>query len=282
MVQNANPLKKYYRNAKLSVRIPSGGASYKDGTLALDDNNELPIFPMTAQDEIILQNPDALLTGQALLDVIKSCVPNILKPRHLFSCDIDVLMIAIRVASYGEDADMEIHCPECEHSNTYSLNLETLLNQSEELEDHYEVVVDNALTVFLTPGTFESIVRQQKTVFENSKLESAIRGTDVTDEARMKILSRVFEQMAKLNFELINESISKIVFTDDDGKEQSINNRKHISEWLNNIEKIIVDQIEAKILDINKVGIAKTVPATCKECDHAWEARIEFNPVNFF
>ena len=162
MAEN-NPLAKYYRNAKLSVGLPSRGKYYADDVLTLDESGELMIFPMTAQDEITLQNPDALLTGKAAIDVIASCVPAIAKPRALLACDIDVLMIAIRVASYGEEANMEIVCPnsDCKHKNMYALPLDSLLNQAEELEESYEVVIDGALTVFIKPGSFESIVRQQ-------------------------------------------------------------------------------------------------------------------------
>ena len=281
MAQAENPLKKYYRNTKLSVKLPSRGEYYTKDDLFLDEDGELPIYPMTAQDEITLQNPDALLTGQAVIDVIKSCVPAIKTPRSLLSCDIDVLMIAIRVASYGEEANMELNCIECAAENTYSLNLDTLLNQAETLDEYYEVVLDNNLTIYVKPGSFDAMVRQQKATFANSKIESAVGNPELTDEQRMQILSQVFESMSNLNFELIRESISKIVFTDEKGQEQNIENRKHISEWIKNVDKTTISKIEEKILEINKVGISKTIPAVCEACSHSWDARIEFNPVNF-
>jgi hypothetical protein len=283
MTQGDNPLKKYYRNVKLSVGLPSRGKYYADDVLTLNESGELPIYPMTAQDEITLQNPDALLTGSAAIDVIKSCVPNIHKPRSLLACDIDVLMIAIRVASYGEEANMELQCPkvDCEHLNTFTLPLDTLLNQAETLEESYEVVIDNGLTVLIRPGSFESMVRQQKTAFENTKLQDAINTPEMSDEQRIKILSGVFSSMSKLNFELINEAIKAVLFTDDDDVVQTVDSQQHIGEWIQNIDKKTVAKIEAKIIDVNKVGIAKTVPATCTECGTQWDAPIEFNPVNF-
>ena len=283
MAQDNNPLKKYYRNAKLSVSLPSRGNYYKEGTVEFDDSGELPVYPMTAQDEITLQNPDALLSGSAIVDVVTSCVPGIKKPRNLLACDIDVLMIAIRVASYGEEANMELTCPafECGEVNTFTLPLDTLLNQTETLEEHYEVVIDGTLTVFVRPGSFSAMVRQQKAAFETTKLQDAVSTPEMGDEQRMKILSNVFKSMAKLNFELINESIKSVAFTDDDGTEHDIDHKKQISDWIQNIDKKTVDQIESKIMEVNKVGIAKTVPATCTKCDTKWEAQIEFNPVNF-
>ena len=283
MTQNSNPLQKYYRNVRLSVGLPSRGKYYADNVLVLNESGELPIYPMTAQDEITLQNPDALLTGSAAIDVIKSCVPSIQKPRSLLACDLDVLMIAIRVASYGEEANMELTCPkiDCGHENTFTLPLDTLLNQAEELEESYEVVIDDALTVFIRPGSFESMVRQQKAAFENTKLQEAVTTPEMTDEQRIKILSGVFASMSKLNFELINEAIKSVAYTDEEGNVQSVESQKHIGEWIKNIDKQTVDKIEEKIIEVNKVGIAKSVPATCTECGTKWEAPIEFNPVNF-
>ena len=66
----------------------------------------------------------------------------------------------------------------------------------------------------------------------------------------------------------INESISKIILTNDEGEEVEITNRKHISEWIKNIEKSTVDLIEETILNVNKIGIAKTTPATCTSFHH--------------
>ena len=280
MNKEANPLAQFYRTATTSVKLPSRGKYYDDDVLTLNDDGEISIFPMTAQDEITLKNPDALLSGEAVTKVIKSCVPSVNKPKKLLSSDIDVLMIAVRVASYGDDATMDANCPKCEENNTFTLNLDTLLNHTDTLEDSYEVILDNNLTVYITPGRFEELVKQQKAAFQNTKLEQAIVNPDLTDEQRMKILSQVFEQVSKFNYQLVLESISKIVFTNDEGL-QEVTDRKQIGEWINNIEKADTDKIQEKIGEINKVGIEKTLTASCTKCEHVWDARIEFNPVNF-
>lgn len=276
-----NPLSKFYRSVAISVPIPSRGLYYEDGTVEMNSDGEVAIYPMTAQDELMLQNPDALLSGEAVISVIKSCVPGIKHPKKLLSCDIDVLMIAIRVASYGDTASMDSKCPKCFHSNTFSLNLDTLLNHSEKLEDSYEIVVQDELTVFVTPGRFENTVKQQKAAFQNTKLEQAITNPDLTDEQRMKILSQVFAQVSKVNYELILDSIDKVVFTDEEGELVEIKSKNHIGDWLKNIDKHTIGAIEDKLIEVNRIGIEKTLTATCEECEHVWETNIEFNPVNF-
>lgn len=282
MNQAQNPLSKFYRTATLSVKLPSRGAYYEDGAVELNDDDEIGVLPMTAQDEIILQNPDALLSGEAVIKVIKSCVPGVKDPKKLLSCDIDVLMIAIRVASYGDDAQMTQNCPKCKEQNSFTLNLDVLLNHAETLDEEYETVLDSSLTVFITPSKFENVVKQQKAAFHNTKLEQAIRDPDLTDEQRLKILSQVFEKMTKLTYEQTLGAISKVVFTDDEGELVEVTDSKHIMEWLNNTEKSSMDKIQDKISEVNSKGIEKTMVAKCSHCENTWEATIEFNPVNFF
>lgn len=240
-------------------------------------------MPMTAADEIMLKNPDALLSGAAIVEVISSCVKGVNKPRKLLACDIDALMIAIREASYGDEATMELNCPatDCGAKNEYSLDLEQLLNETEELQESYEVVLPNELTVFLKPGSFETMNRQNKAAFENSKIQRAMNDVTLSDEATMQLLAQVFATLTKLNFEVINAAIHSVVFTDEDDETQTITNVKHIAEFIQNIDKASVDIIDNKIAEINKIGIAKTLDVTCATCNHKWEAPLELNPVNF-
>jgi hypothetical protein len=282
MNQAENPLSKFYRTATLSVKLPSRGKYYSDGVVELNDDDEVGILPMTAQDELVLQNPDALLNGEAVTKVIKSCVPDVKIPKKLLNCDIDVLMIAIRVASYGDDAMMEQNCPKCKEKNSFTLNLDNLLNHADTLDEEYETVLDSELTVYIAPSKFENVVKQQKAAFHNTKLEQAIRDPDLSDEQRLKILSQVFEKMANLTFEQTLDSISKVVFTDGEGELIEVTDKKHISQWLNNTEKNSIDAIQDKISEVNSIGIEKTLQAKCMHCEYMWEATIEFNPVNFF
>ena len=283
MNKAVNPLQQFYRKETTYLKLPSRGQFYDEGVIELLESGELAVMPMTAADEITLKNPDALLSGKAIVDVITSCVHGIKKPKKLLSCDIDALMIAIREASYGDEAVMEIGCPnvECGEPNEYSLDLELLLNDTEILEESYEVILPNELTIYLRPGTFETTNKQNKAAFESSKIQRTMNDASMSDEAAMSMLSHVFSTLTKLNFEVINDAIQKIVFTDEEGEAQEITNKKHISEFIQNIDKTSVDMIDNKIGEINKVGITKTLDAVCKKCGHKWEAPLELNPVNF-
>lgn len=282
MATNTNPLKQFYRVERTSVKLPSRGLFYKEGVVELSDEGEVPIFPMTAADEMQLKNPDALLSGAAIVDILKSCVPAVKQTRKLLSCDVDVLMVGIRYASYGNSTEMSSVCPKCDEANEYELNLELMLNTTEQLEDSYDVILhDGDVTVFVKPGTFAAILKRQKTAFEGSQLQRVISDPNLTDEQRMKAFAVTFNKLAKLNFELIVDAIDKIVFTNEEGETTEVTNKKHIDEYIRNIEKEQVDQIEDKIQEVNSVGIQKTTDMVCIKCEHTWETPIELNPVNF-
>ena len=83
-----NPLRKYFRQPKVYITLPSRGNYYPDGVLNMPETNELPVFAMTAKDELIIKTPDALLNGQATVDIIKSCIPAINNPWHMPSVDL--------------------------------------------------------------------------------------------------------------------------------------------------------------------------------------------------
>lgn len=279
---NSNPLKQFYRVEKSSVKIPSRGKYYANNVIDINDDGEVSIYPMTAADEMQLRNPDALLTGAAISDVLKSCVPSLKEPKKLLSCDIDALMIGVRHASYGDDASMTVGCPKCESENEYSLNLEVLLNSTEVLEEEYDVVLHNGdVTVFVKPGTFASLMKRQRSAFEGAQVQKILLDPDLDEERRIKAFAQTFKKLTKISFELVVDSIHKIVYTDEEGETQEVTNKQHIDEFIRNISKAEVDRIEKKITEVNTVGIQKTMDVICTSCEHKWETPIEFNPVNF-
>lgn len=280
MTEQTNPLSQFYRQEAFRVKLPSRGAYYDESVLTLDENEELGIMPMTAQDEVLLKSPDNLLTGKALVDVIRSCAPEVKLPKKLLACDVDAIMISIRRASYGDEDTIAGNCPKCETENSYGIDLESIVNHSEKLEASYEVVLPQGLTVFLQPGTFDSLVKQYKVAFENEKARRAATG-NANEDVALQLFSKAFKELSKLNFEMVSESILKIVFTDAENEEQTITNKKHIRDFITNVDKKTVDIIDKKMSEINKIGIQREHNAICTNCEHKWPIAIEFNPVNF-
>ena len=64
MTQSANPLKQYFRQPAIYLRLPTGGKYWPPGSIELTHNGEFSVYPMTAIDEITYRTPDALFNGQ--------------------------------------------------------------------------------------------------------------------------------------------------------------------------------------------------------------------------
>ena len=126
-MNEVNPLKQYFRRPALYLKLPSGGVGYAEGSLEMPENGELPIYPMTAIDDITSKTPDALFNGSAIVEIIRSCIPNIKDPWEVNSMDLDPILVAIRTASTGDKMEIETVCPSCEENAKYDVNLSMIL-----------------------------------------------------------------------------------------------------------------------------------------------------------
>ena len=123
-----NPLKQYFRRPAIYLKLPSGGQGYQPGIINMPESGELPVYPMTAIDEITTRTPDALYNGTAIIELIKSCIPDIIDPWKIFSTDLDAILIAIKSASQGNELEIETECPKCNEVSTYGVNLVGVLS----------------------------------------------------------------------------------------------------------------------------------------------------------
>ena len=110
MTENTNPLNKYFRQATVYVKLPSG-LQYPASAIEPAESGELAVQPMTAMDEIKFKTPDALMNGQGVVDVIQSCIPQIKDAWQVVSYDLDAIFLAIRIATYGETMDITYTLP---------------------------------------------------------------------------------------------------------------------------------------------------------------------------
>ena len=286
-IQSQNPLSAYFRAPKLYTTIPSGGKFYNESIMTVPDNGELAIFPMTTKDELMLKNPDALLNGEAVASLIKSCVPDIKDPKKMFSADVDALLIAIRGASGGDDVEVQATCPECETITDVTISVEASLQGMEELESEYELTLTNGLIVKGLPFTYFSTIRAGVASFQSTRSMQSI--SEMTDDMeRLSAFNESFVKLADLNFELLVDSIKSIVYKNEEGKDVIITDGQIIREFLENTDNTTGKEIETFVNSINDKGVKNEVLVKCENPDcpveggNEFTAPINFDPVNFF
>ena len=175
MAIDNNPLKQFFRRPGLFLTLPSGG-DYPDNVLIKTEAGEIPIFPMTAIDDITIKTPDALFNGQSVADVIRSCVPNVLDPWKISSVDLDAILIAIKAASSTGDMEISTTCPSCSETELYKLNLAQLLARIKSGDYSTEMQIDNLFVKF-RPLTFKEINQISLEQFNMQKLFIEIEST---------------------------------------------------------------------------------------------------------
>tara|TARA_Y100001972_G_scaffold119554_1_gene160983 strand:+ start:903 stop:1772 length:870 start_codon:yes stop_codon:yes gene_type:complete len=286
MTNKHNPLSAHFRAPKLFTPLPSEGRFYDNTVVEMPETLELPVFSMTAKDEMIMKNPDALLNGEAVAQVIESCVPNVKNARAMMSSDIDVLLVAIQGATYGDEVEVTADCPECNEQQTGAASVEAAIETMGRLEEVYTVEHDT-LNIEIRPFTYSSTIQAGITNFQSTRSLQAL--ADVPDEMeRLRLFNDNFKKIAELNFSLIIDSVQSITLADEEGEDIVVTDRDHIVEFLNNAENVVGKKIEEKIQDINSIGINHEMKMQCEKCvdedgnPKTFESRVNFDPVNFF
>ena len=156
--EKVNPLKKFYRQPKLYISLPSSGNYYPVGALIPTETNQYPVYAMTAKDEITMKTPDALLNGQSTVDLIQSCIPNITNAWVVPSIDIDALLIAIRIASYSENIDVELTLPNTTITKTYTADLRPSLDKLYQATFDPLIQISDDMVIFIKPLTYKEFI----------------------------------------------------------------------------------------------------------------------------
>ena len=276
-----NPLKSHFRAPKLFTRLPSGGAFYSEGVLEMSTTGELEIYAMTSRDEVMMRNPDALLNGESVAQIITSCVPQVKKPRELLGADVDALMVAIQGATYGDEVTVQTPCPECGNTVVGAGSVQGSLATMREVPTDVKVETDG-LTIELRPVTYETTIAAGVSNFQNARSMASIAQIE-DDMEKLQAFNDSYMKMAELNFLVILDSIYSISGTDENGEEFIVTDRDNIREYMENCASDVGKRVTDQVNRLGEAGIDKTVTIQCQEekCGHVFQTTLEFDPVNF-
>ena len=277
-----NPLKGRFRAPKSYTRIPSNGTFYGPEVIDVTDTGEYPVFAMTSKDEIMMRNPDALLNGESVAQVINSCVPAVKKPRELLGADVDALMVAINGATYGDTISLEAKCPECSNTTTSVASVSNILSTMTSVPENVDVVTDDNLTITIKPVSYETSIAAGVQNFQSTRSLQSIANID-DDMERLKAFNDSYMKLAQLNFLVLVDSVYSISGTDEEGEQFIVTDRANIQEYLENCETAVGNNITVAVTELNQAGIQKEVKVQCTEeqCRHVFDSALEFDPVNF-
>lgn len=272
----SNPLQRYFRQPAIYIKLPSDGKFYTPQSLEITANREFPVFPMTAMDEISMRTADGLFNGQSVVNVIKSCVPNILDPWQMPEIDMDTVLVAIRIASYGSDMDISTVCPACEAEGSYSVNLHTIMDNFRR-PDFESTIVDGDLEFYFKPISYQQRNENSIAQFEDQKLVQAIPEADMPEEEKLKLINQAFYKLGKLSMDSMAESIAAIKADD-----ELVTDQEYIKDFVQNCKSKTYNAIRNHMSEIRKDQQVQPLHITCDECQHQYETPFILDQANFF
>ena len=284
MTENTNPLQKYYRQPAIYVKLPSGGKYYPKEVFTPTETGEIPILPMTAKDEMTFKTPDSMINGQATVDVIKSCVPNLLDPWKMVNYDTDVVLLAIRIATYGETMEVNYTVPITNEQQTAAVNLPAVLEDLGKITIEDYTVTTKGFKVKIQPLDYKTLTKVQIARFEQQKMIGTIESSTLTEEQRQTAFAKSFETINTVNFSLLLDSIQEI--TTPDGS--VVTDKKQILDFVNNADTKTIKEIEEKLTElrlqaqVKPVKIRATDEQIKKGVPATLDLPITFDNSNFF
>lgn len=240
------------RQPKIYIRLPSNGEYWPEGSLIHSETGEYPVYSMTAKDELLIKIPDALLNGQAIVDVIQNCMPNIKNAWDVPSIDIDTILIAIRIATYGEIMNTPVNLSgDIEYD--YQVDLRIVLdNLQQTITWNHIIPVRDDLTVYVKPLTYKEISAASIQSFETQKIINMVNDNQLTEDQKVEAFQKSFAKLTEVTIGVVKNSVFRI-----DTDTGSTDNSVHIQEFIDNIDKDIFNIIQNHLDELKNTNIIK-------------------------
>lgn len=272
-----NPLQKLFRSKSFYLSLPSGGKHYPSGiTLSVD--NELGVMPMTIKDEITLKSPDVLFNGEALYALFRSCVPDIVNPKEIPQCDVDSILVAIRMAAGKKHISVSSNCPECDVQAEYELSLGQMLNSVVPMIDDNTVTLPTGTVIDVRPYSLQSQVKTKVQTFHQYRMQQLLNSDSVDQAGKDAAFAEAMAEAALIQIALVADNIISVTMDDED----PVTDPNHVLLWVQNMDNNTYKAIMNKITALSVAAMDSTFDVECDECQHKYKTSVDIDPVNFF
>jgi hypothetical protein len=284
MTENTNPLGKYYRQPQIYITLPSKGKYYPADVFTPTETGEIPVLPMTAKDELSFKTPDSMMSGQSTVDVIQSCVPNFKDAWKMVNFDTDAVLLAIRIATYGENMDVNYKVPVINEDMTHTVNLPALLEDLAKINIVDEATTKSGFRVKLAPLDYRSLSQVQTAQFEQQKIYTTVTNSALSEQEKSTQFVRSFKLLNNINFSMLVDSITEI--TTPEGATEV--DKAQIKQFCDNCDARVINEIQdelAKIrsqAQIKPIKLQSTEDQIKKGAPASYEVPVTFDNSNFF
>lgn len=279
MENQSNPLKQYFRKPGIWVKLPSQGKFYQTRPAELNDMGEIPIYPMTAKDELLAKNADALLNGSAIIQLVQSCAPTIVDPENMPAIDLDAVLVAVKRCTYGEFMDVSTTCDCAEGTkNEVRVDVNQLIAGIKVMEDSEPIEHESGIKIFTKPITVKNILDLNWVQYEQVRQIQMAERQDLDEKVRSSMLTNSYEKLTNQSLRVVAGAIETLLLPDG----STVTDKNWIEEWVRDLSRPEYSKLEKAIMDTNSRGIDKELKIQCQKCDKVYTSQLDLNPTTFF
>ena len=302
----------------VSIALPSGGRWYEDNVI--DDGIsplDIPVGVLGVLAEQNYRDPWLVLAGESIPRMLRTVCPSILRPEALCEIDLEAILLASRLVSYGPTLELSYACigpkPKTEEKKEPS----TLAGVGEEVDidelehtcgfkniivvdvnEHimrYAPMEDDAVTgyilklervnqtVYLRPLPYKNVIGLIK---DNIQRDRQVKGLDeysIDDLVVNPEVIQKYTEIVDMNTESSVDSLVSSVFCVESARGERVSGEDFIREWLLALSLVEIDLITTRINELSsKLRKLSEIKFTCVECGHENTISLELDAQRLF
>lgn len=276
----------------VEIALPTKGMFYPKGVLGENtDPQHIEVGTLGIMDEFKYRDPFLLVSGKAISYLIHHiCGDQVVLPEELCEIDVETILLASRIASYGPSLKLNHICPRmkqedgkdvpCQHENILVLDLHEFILRYGPIEEEtrFEVMLPRVgQTVYLRPTPYRTTIEVMRNVMGNRKRLETLQ--EHQDEFIMDpILFHQYEDLLTLSADLQIQTLLDCIWAVRTKSGIMVEDPQEIMAWIFELPKSDHDVISKRISELTdefrKISIVKY---TCAGCGGENEFNLQMN-----
>lgn len=284
----------------VSIALPSGGRWYDNSVLEEGvDPLDVPVGVLGVLAEQNYRDPWLILSGESIPRMLRTVCPVVLQPNELCEMDLEAILLAARLVSYGPTLEIMHTCVGPKPENTDEKEKTKDTDESDEEFEHtcgfkntvvidvnehimrYAPMEDNAVTYYtlklerfnqtvqLRPMPYKNVIGLIKDNIQRERQFKGMDSYDINDLVTNPEALKQYTQIVDMTTESSVDSIVASIFCVESAKGKRVNGEDFIKEWLLALSVVEVELITTRINEIAaKQRKLAEIKFTCAECGY--------------
>jgi hypothetical protein len=192
-------------------------------------------------------------------------------------------MIAIRMASYGENLTLTTKVPVINEERDYEVNLRDLLDTLIVLDYNPFVSVDEDITVEIRPLTYKEFTSNAQKTFQEQRIFKIVNDDTISEDEKLIHFNTAFRKLTDFTIDLLMMSVVSI-----DTPDGKVSDKRHIKDFFNNTDRSYFNKVMKHIEEMRKLSTIRPLKVIAPPDDvdqgvpDSYEIPITFDQSNFF